>query len=180
MSNIQIVFTSPELQKALSRLNINLIDPSTSSKLLAIAAPSDLAFSMVLDEVVRQSIHFSDISLSGCSHDIWSGLKQEAVFLHHIQPMIRSNEVKEQVINYLNQEIVYSNIVGEQPAYKVSALNEALVIGVEPGFFKTLSNKEAVKLFYKECLEVCQLKFSGETVVHSNLFNKFVKLSISF
>ena len=180
MSSIPVFFTTPAFAESLARLNINLIEFSAAEKLFAVISPSDIAFNFCLDSNVRQVLNFTEEKTGKPRLERMTGIQENPVYQNHVMPMVSNSGYQNEVFNYLNDQLNSSNIVGEQAPYRITALQGILIVGVAPGFFKQMSNKEAVTLFYRDCLEVCQASMPRDLVVHSELFGNFVKLSISF
>lgn len=180
MTSIPVFFTTPAFAESLARLNINLIEFSAAEKLFAVISPNDVAFNFCLDSNVRQALNFTEEKIGKAMLYRMTGIQDNPVYQNHVMPMVNNSGYQNEVFNYLNDQLNSSNIVGEQAPYRITALQGVLIVGVAPGFFRQMDNKEAVTLFYRNCLEVCQAMMPSDQVVHSELFGNFVKLSISF
>lgn len=181
MNSIPVVFVTTALMDALVSLNINLIEPKAYDKLRERVSASDLAFSLVLDQEVRKHFQLQDLGQTSALFTCLSvDTDKKDEIQTHIVPAMNSVTFKETVIAYV-RAIHSDNFANDGlPLYRLGVTHGVLVVGVEHGFFQTLDNKASVKKFYRNCLELCQSTISSVDVHQTDLFGKFVKLSISF
>lgn len=181
MNSIPVVFVTTPVKDAMVSLNINLIEPKAYAKLRQLASASDLAFSMTLDQEVRGHFQLQEL---GETPALFTSLSRNTdnqdEIRNHIQPAMNSVTYKETVLAYVRGASETKNIMGEDSLYSLGVANGVLIVGVEHGFFKCLENKVSVKKFYRNCLELCQSTIPAADLHQSDLFSKFVKLSISF
>lgn len=181
MCDVPVVFVSPELQGLISRLNINLIEPSAYDKLRAFMSVTDLGFSLVLDEQIRKHLQFQALGqnsqLLACFK---TNTSKQFEIENHIRPIINSEVIKAEVLSYIQGNGENLNMMGEESKFNLSTSHGVLVVGVQHGFFNLISDKDSLKDFYRNCLELCQSTIPGANLNNSSLFSQFVKLSISF
>ena len=181
MNTIPVVFVTPAVKDALVSLNINLIEPKAYDKLRQLASASDLAFAMTLDKEIRGHFHLQDLGeTSALFTCLASNTDKQAEISSHIQPAMNSVSFKETVMAYVRGNQDTKNMMDANLLYSLGAANGVLIVGVEHGFFNVLNDKVSVKKFYRNCLELCQSTIPKADLHQSDLFNKFVKLSISF
>lgn len=69
------------------------------------------------------------------------------------------------------------NPVGEQ--YDVLYKDGFLFIGIEPGFARSVENKEAERHFILNCLEVCRKTSPSPTLLASPLYRRFIFINVN-
>lgn len=184
-SPIYLFFMTPELQAGVCTLALDPLVEGSYDTLRKYASPSDIAFNIILDKLLREHILFSDGDNNFNTLNILLSPKTANYKIERnnlLNPLTRSLELQEEVVQYLNSntDLTSENesVVGK--GYNLRTYGCILTIGVKHGFLNNFKSQKDVCDFYRNCLELCQATIPGPDLRDTALFAKFVKLSISF
>lgn len=179
MSINNVIFVEKSFQNVLAKININLIDQGAHKALTKFATGHDVARNIAIDRLVRGSVHFSDLGdFSPLENLIRESSGAGGAFDSLYKPLLSNPAFLEETLAWLQEEN-FPNMMGNQLPYHFSANGAFLVVGVEPGFLKAFPDLTAVRQFYKKALSEFTTHVSNPDLTGSNLFHKFVKLSIT-
>lgn len=176
MSNVPVVFLQSSLAQIVAEKNINLIETSSFSDLRKYASVEDIAFSFAVNDCVRESLYFQGFQTNLVEKIMED--KKDVVIGGHLTPFfnhLKKNGVVSAFLRGENNEYVMDDIL----TYSFTPVQGVLVVGVESGFFKSISEPLKAKDFFRDALEACERTIPGSNLKFSDLYAKFVKLSIS-
>lgn len=182
---IYLFFMTPELQAGVCDLGLDPYEPGSYDVLRSYSSPSDIAFNIILDKLLREHVLFSDSDNSFTTLDILLSAKTSNYQTERnnlLNPLKASSELQKEVIQYLNydSDSKSEKESGVGKVYDLRTYGHILTIGVKHGFLNNFISQKDVCDFYRNCLELCQATIPGPNLRDTALFAKFVKLSISF